>query len=186
MSGLGGENRLSLPIVSNDKFRATNSARSMTAVGREQSIDPRSESRLSGVFGRPPRAEVRRFVIETRFGAPGRLAARARDSQHGSSCAQCAIMKVDFTSLSRTRLSALPEEDQRIARDIIRRLRSATTPIGNRIAGVPSSYSATLSAEGGVIMYAVEGVLATVTDVLSSGQRARLGHSHASSNQPGR
>jgi hypothetical protein len=34
MSGLGGENRLSLPIVSNDKFRATNSARSMTAVGK--------------------------------------------------------------------------------------------------------------------------------------------------------
>ena len=86
-------------------------------------------------------------------------------------------MKIDFTSLARIRLAALPDEDGRIARDIIRRLRSATTPVGKRISGSPSTYSATLGPMGGAIAYEVTGNVATVIGVLSSAQRERQSHS---------
>jgi hypothetical protein len=86
-------------------------------------------------------------------------------------------MKVDITPLTRIKLAALPDEDGRIARDIIRRLRSATTPIGNRIPGSAPMYSATLGPAGGVIDYEVTGNVATVVGVLSSAQRERQSHS---------
>ena len=86
-------------------------------------------------------------------------------------------MKIDFTSLARIRLAALPDEDGRIARDIIRRLRSATTPVGKRISGSLYTYSATLGPMGGAIAYEVTGNVATVIGVLSSAQRERQSQS---------
>jgi hypothetical protein len=85
-------------------------------------------------------------------------------------------MKVDFTSLARIKLAALPDEDGRIARDIVRRLRSATTPIGKRISGSPSTYSATLGPMGGTVAYEVTGNVATVVGVFSSAQREFQSH----------
>jgi hypothetical protein len=86
-------------------------------------------------------------------------------------------MKVDFTAQSRAKLAALPDADGRIARDIVRRLRSAKTPIGIRIPGSPASYSATLGQAGGSIVYETEGAVATVIRVLSSAQRELRSHS---------
>jgi hypothetical protein len=86
-------------------------------------------------------------------------------------------MKVDFTSLSRIRLSALSEDDGLIARDIVRRLRSASTPIGNRIPGNPPTCFATRDAAGGAIVFEVAGSVAEVTQVLSAAQRDRQANS---------
>jgi hypothetical protein len=86
-------------------------------------------------------------------------------------------MKVDLTPLTRIKLIALPDEDARIARDIIRRLRSATTPVGKRISGSPPTYSATLGPAGSIIDYEVTGNVATVVGVLSSAQRERQSRS---------
>ena len=82
-------------------------------------------------------------------------------------------MRIEFTPRARIKLTALTDEDGRIARDIIRRLRSATTPIGERIPGSSHMYSATLGPAGGAIDYELEGNVATVVGVLSSAQRER-------------
>lgn len=81
-------------------------------------------------------------------------------------------MKVAFTPKAMTTMGALPEADARDARDLIRRLRAASTPVGKRVAKQPAQYEASLGRKGVLMQYEVMADVATVVGVVSSVRRA--------------
>ncbi len=83
-------------------------------------------------------------------------------------------MKVAFTQHAMARLGTLDEDDRREVRDLVRRLRSATNPIGKRAAGQASIYEAGLSHKGALIRYQVLNGVATVEAVTSAAMRERI------------
>jgi hypothetical protein len=82
-------------------------------------------------------------------------------------------MKVAFTQRAMDRLGALHKEDGRDARDLVRRLRSATSPVGRSIGGEIPTYEASLGHKGVLIRYEVQNSVATVDAVTSAVTRAR-------------
>ena len=82
-------------------------------------------------------------------------------------------MKLVFTKNAIDRLGNLHEDDGRDARDLVRRLRSATSPVGNRIEGDAPTYEASLSHKGVLIRYEVLNSVATVQAVMSAAMRER-------------
>jgi hypothetical protein len=69
-------------------------------------------------------------------------------------------------------LGALPEDDAREGRDLIRQLRAATNPVGRRVDKQPPRYEVSSSHKGVVIQYEVLAGVATVVGVVSTLRRA--------------
>ncbi len=87
-------------------------------------------------------------------------------------------MKVEFTQQAMAILGALLDDDGREARDLVRRLRSATTPVGIRIGIQTPRYEACLSHKGVLIQYEVRNGVATVVRVVSAARRAQTASDH--------
>ena len=71
------------------------------------------------------------------------------------------------------RLGALHEDDRREVRDLVRRVRSATNPVGKRVGGQSSTYEARLRQNGVLLRYEVLNGVATVETVLGAPMRER-------------
>lgn len=83
-------------------------------------------------------------------------------------------MRVEFIAPAMAILSALPEDDARQARDLVRRLRAAATPVGKRVSKQASRYEASLGNKGVLVHYDFLDGSATVVKVLSSVRRALI------------
>ena len=80
-------------------------------------------------------------------------------------------MKVAFAQQAMARLGAHHEDDRREVRDLVRRLRSATNPVGKRVGGQVPTYETSLGQNGVLIRYEVLNGVATVEAVLSAPMR---------------
>jgi hypothetical protein len=81
-------------------------------------------------------------------------------------------MKVALIPKAVAILGALPEDDAREGRDLIRQLRAATNPVGRRVDKQPPRYEVSSSHKGVLIQYEVLAGVATVVGVVSTLRRA--------------
>ena len=83
-------------------------------------------------------------------------------------------MKVTFTRQVMAKLGAFQADESREVRELVRRLRSAASPVGKRIVAQLPTYEVSLSHTGVLITYHVQSGTACVETVLSVGGRRRV------------
>jgi hypothetical protein len=93
-------------------------------------------------------------------------------------------MKVAFIARAMAIFGTLPEDDAREARDLIRRLRAATTPVGTRVEKKPPQYEASVSPKGVLLRCEVAAGVATLIGVVSSARRALAESNDDTSGEP--